>query len=106
MRRLPAVQSLMVVNDRLSVQDTGGIDPIRSVEENGSGPLAKEPRNQNGPSIWNLLFSFERLFGESFSEFFKTQKESAFYEITYLEKCKNGRAFGQFVHSFKKESQR
>lgn len=52
----------------------------------------------------NCFFSFEWLFGESISELLKTQKESAFYEITYLEKRKNGQAFGgnSFIPSRKK----
>jgi len=37
MRRLPAVQQLTAVNDRLSLQATAGPDPLLSFEFAGSG---------------------------------------------------------------------
>jgi hypothetical protein len=42
MRRLPAVQPLTAVNDRLSVQSTAGSDPIAKVTETRKRPFNVE----------------------------------------------------------------
>jgi hypothetical protein len=42
MRRLPAVQQLTAVNDRLSLQVTAGPDPKQSVNLFESGPKTLE----------------------------------------------------------------
>ncbi|HET6719146.1 MAG TPA: ribosome small subunit-dependent GTPase A, partial [Rhodocyclaceae bacterium] len=39
---------------------------------------------------------------EQFQNYLKLTKESAFHELSYLEKRKKDRAFGQFVHAVKK----
>ena len=57
--------------------------------------------NEPGCAVQRAI-AHDELNAEHFQNYLKLKKESAFHEMSYLEKRKKDRAFGQFVHSFKK----
>ena len=54
--------------------------------------------NEPGCAVWKAIAQDE-LNAEHFQNFLKLKKESEFHEMSYLEKRKKDRAFGQFVRS-------
>lgn len=57
--------------------------------------------NEPGCAVRKAIEQHE-LNPEQFQNYLKLTKESAFHELSYLEKRKKDRAFGQFVHAVKK----